>query len=109
MPPTTPDLLGCQIFWPNKIYTNNLYKKTGSRSITKEITHRRLRWLGHGAGLHQKSLLKMDTTWQKKTQEAKNHLVQNCDSRAGTDEPVMGRGPTGNECNGECSLKPYVP
>ena len=35
----------CQIFWPNQISNNELYKKTGSRSITKEITHRRLRWL----------------------------------------------------------------
>ena len=70
---------------------------TGSWSITKEITHRRLRWLGRvedGAGPHLKGRLKMDTTRQKKTWEAKNHLAQNCDTRAGTDEPVVGRGPT---------------
>ena len=47
-----------------------------------------------GAGPHLKGRLKMDTTRQKKTWEAKNHLAQNCDTRAGTDEPVMGRGPT---------------
>ncbi len=65
----------------------------------------------NGAGPHHKNHLKMDTTWQKKTWEAQNHLAQNCDTRAGTDEPVMGRGPTC--CQGpnamECSLKPYVP
>lgn len=38
-----------------------------------------------GAGLHHKKCLKVDTTWQKKTWEAQNHLVQNCDTRAGTD------------------------
>ena len=47
-----------------------------------------------GAGPHLKGRLKMDTTRQKKTWEAKNHLAQNCDTRAETDEPVMGRGPT---------------
>ena len=39
-----------------------------------------------GARAHHKSGLKMDTTRQKKTWEAQNHLAQNCDTRAGTDE-----------------------
>ena len=86
----------CQIFWPNQISNDELYKKTGSRSITKEITHRRLRWLGHVLRMEQdhKGGLEMDTTRQKKTWEAQNHLAQNCDTRAGADEPVMGRGAT---------------
>ncbi len=48
----------------------------------------------NGAGPHHKNRLKMNTTWQKKTWEAQKHLAQNCDTRAGTDESVMGRGPT---------------
>ena len=50
----------CQIFWPNQISNNELYKKTGSRSITKEITHRRLRWLGHVLRMEQDHITKVD-------------------------------------------------
>ena len=57
----------------------------------------RLKWLGRvedGAGPQHKSCLKMDINRQKKTWVAKNHLAQNWDTTAGTDEPVMGRGQT---------------
>lgn len=53
----------CQIFWPNKISNNELYKKTGSRSITKEITHRRLRWLGHVLRMEQDHITKVALRW----------------------------------------------
>ena len=57
-------------------------------SITKEINaqtpERATTCVEDGAGPLHKSHLKMDTTRQKKTWEAKNHLAQNCETRAGT-------------------------
>lgn len=53
----------CQTFWPNKISNNELYKKTGSWSITKEITRRRLRWLGHVLRMEQDSITKVALRW----------------------------------------------
>ncbi len=53
----------CQIFWPNKISNNELYKKTGSWSIIKEITHRRLRWLGHVLRMEQDRITKIALKW----------------------------------------------
>lgn len=64
----------------------------------------------NGAGLDHKNRLKMDSTRQKKTWEARNHLAEDGDTRAGTDELVMGRGATC--CQGpnamESSMKPYA-
>ncbi len=64
----------CQIFWPNKISNNELYKKTGSWSIIKEITHRRLRWLGHVLTMEQDTKIALRWTppgkrkpWRSKT------------------------------------------
>lgn len=37
----------CNIFWPNTISNEELYKKTGSSHMSLEIQKRRLRWLGH--------------------------------------------------------------
>ena len=36
----------CKIFWPNKISNASLYERTKSSSLSSEIIHRRLRWLG---------------------------------------------------------------
>jgi len=46
-------------FWPNKMSNNVLNKKMGSRSNTEEITHRRLRWLGHVLRTEQDSITKV--------------------------------------------------
>ena len=35
----------CNIYWPNKISIEELYKKTNAKSI--EIKTHRLRWFGH--------------------------------------------------------------
>ena len=83
----------CQIFWPNKISNNDLHIKTGSWSITKEITYRRLRWLGLVLRMEQDRITKVPNR-QKKTWEAKNLLAQNCETSAETDEPIIGRRPT---------------
>ena len=94
----------CQIFWSNKISNNELYMKTGSWSITKEMTHRRLRWLGHVLRTEQDRITKVALRWTppgKRKPGGQNHLAQNCDTRAETDEPVVGRGPT-------CSQGPYA-
>ncbi len=86
----------CQIFWPNKISNNELYKKTGSWSIIKEITHRRLRWLGHMLRMEQDCITKIALRWTPpgKRKPGRPKTTWNCDTRAGTDESVMGRGPT---------------
>ncbi len=52
-----------RFFWPNKISNNELYKKTGSWSIIKEITHRRLRWLGHVLRMEQDRITKIALRW----------------------------------------------
>lgn len=63
-------------FGPNKISNHQLYKQTDSCSITKEITHRPLRWLGHVLRMEQDQItrtgLKIDSTRQKKTWQGHN-------------------------------------
>ena len=53
----------CQIFWPNKISNNDLYKKTGGWSITKEITNGHLRWLRHVLRMEQDRITKVALRW----------------------------------------------
>ncbi|KAL1267682.1 hypothetical protein QQF64_033045 [Cirrhinus molitorella] len=53
----------CQIFWPNKISNQQLYKKTGSQSITKDVTLRCLRWLGHVLRMEQEQIPRVALRW----------------------------------------------
>ena len=84
----------CQIFWPNKISNNENGKPEHHQGDYAQTPEMAGTCVEDGAGLHHKSHLKMDTTWQKKTWKAQNHLAQKYDTRVGTDELVMGRGPT---------------
>ena len=51
------------MFWPNMISNNDLYKNKGSLSITKEITHGRLRWPGHVLRMEQERITKVALRW----------------------------------------------
>ncbi|KAJ8361543.1 hypothetical protein SKAU_G00180680 [Synaphobranchus kaupii] len=53
----------CHIFWPNKISNHQLYKNTGSRNITREITHRHLRWLGHVLRMELNRIQRVALRW----------------------------------------------
>ncbi len=53
----------CHIFWPNKISNHHLHKKTDSQSITKEITHRRLRRRGHMLRMEQDRIPRVALRW----------------------------------------------
>ena len=37
----------CNIFWPNKISNEDLYRRTHSLPISYQIQKHRMRWLGH--------------------------------------------------------------
>ena len=51
------------IFWPNKISNSQLYERTGCRSVVKEITNRRYRWLGHVFRMEQNQIPKVALHW----------------------------------------------
>ena len=53
----------CNIFWPNKISNNDLYRKTGCTSIDLEIKKRRLRWLGHVLRMSPERIPKVALRW----------------------------------------------
>ena len=52
----------CNIFWPNKISNEDLYRRTNSSPISTQIQKHRLRWLGHvpATRFYPKSCSEMD-------------------------------------------------
>ena len=50
----------CNIFWPNKISHEDLYRRTNSSPISTQIQKHRLRWLGHVLRMPQDSVSEMD-------------------------------------------------
>ena len=55
----------CQIFWPNEISNEDLYKKTKSQSIILEITKRRFSWLGHILRMPRNRIPRVALHWKK--------------------------------------------
>ncbi|XP_068703948.1 uncharacterized protein [Montipora foliosa] len=53
----------CNIFWPNKICNNDLYKKTGRTGIDLEIKKRQLKWLGHVLRMPPERIPKVALRW----------------------------------------------
>ena len=53
----------CNIYWPQKISNENLYKKTGCKNISIEIKIRRLRWLGLVLRMSQERIPKVALRW----------------------------------------------
>ena len=54
----------------------------------------------------------MDSIWKKEKRQAKNHLEEDSDERAGRDGSFMGRSTgqsTGQFCMAKFLLRPYVP
>ena len=52
----------CNIFWPNKISNEDLYRRTNS-PISTQIQKHRLRWLGHVLRMPQDSIPKVALRW----------------------------------------------
>ena len=53
----------CNIFWPNKISNEDLYRRTNSSPISTQIQKHRLRWLGHVLRMPQDSIPKVALRW----------------------------------------------
>ena len=53
----------CNIFWPNKISNEYLYRRTNSSLISTQIQKHRLRWLGHVLQMPQDSIPKVALRW----------------------------------------------
>ena len=53
----------CNIFWPNKISNEDLYRRTNSSPISTQIQKHRLRWLGHVLRMPQDSIPKIALRW----------------------------------------------
>ena len=54
----------CRIFWPNRIFNNELFVLTKSISIKDEIRMKRWRWLGHVIRLGTLKSPKMALHWK---------------------------------------------
>lgn len=71
-------------FWPNN---HHLYTKPDGWSITKEIIHRHLRWLGHVLRTEKDRIPRVTLKWlppgKRKPGRAKYTNAQNCDTSAG--------------------------
>ena len=53
----------CNIFWPNKISNEDLYRRTNSSPISTQIQKHRLRWLSHALRMPRYSIPKVALRW----------------------------------------------
>ena len=53
----------CNIFWPNKISNEDLYRRTNSSPISTQIQKHRLKWLGHVLRMPQDYIPKVALRW----------------------------------------------
>ena len=53
----------CNIFWPNKIYNDDLYRRTNSLPISYQFKKHRMRWLGHILRMPQYYIPKVALRW----------------------------------------------
>ena len=53
----------CNIFWPNKISNEDLYRRTNTSPISTQLQKHRLRWLGHVLRMAQDSIPKGALRW----------------------------------------------
>ena len=54
----------CNIFWPNNISNEDLYRRTNSSTISTQIQKHRLKWLGHVLQMPQDSIPKVALRWK---------------------------------------------
>ena len=66
----------CNIFWPNNISNEDLYRRTNSLPISTQIQKHRLRWLGHVLRMPQDSIPKVALRWRPTGKRNRENVME---------------------------------
>ena len=64
----------CNIFWPNKIFNGDLYRRINSLPISCQIQKHRMRWLGHVMRMSPDHIPRVALRWTPTVKTSKGRL-----------------------------------